>query len=124
MVNLGSIIIYIAVWLSIIVVSLMLYNCREKLTCQSVRNFFDLRKVWSGFLTFVHAVFFELSVSVATSQQSLGYFEELNGIDRFSMVCSVTFMALLTSYLFFGLYFFAFKAGDFVMVKRAKELER
>ena len=33
-------------------------------------------------------------------------------------------MALVISYLLFGLYFVAFKAGDLVIVKRAQNLER
>ena len=52
------------------------------------------------------------------------YFQVLNPIDRFSIICSVFFMALLTCYLLFGLFFIGFKANDLALVKRSNVQER
>ena len=65
--SLGSILIYVIVWAVIIVTSSVMSRLRSRLPCKAVKKFFQVEQVWSGFLTFVHGVFFELAVSAATS---------------------------------------------------------
>ena len=51
--GLGSISIYVVIWLLIIFSYAMLFKCRKKIPCKPVRRFYKAQKVWSSLLTFV-----------------------------------------------------------------------
>ena len=51
--GLGSISIYVVIWLLIIFSYAMLLKCRKKIPCKPVRRFYKAQKVWSSLLTFV-----------------------------------------------------------------------
>ena len=73
---------------------------------------------WASSLKFVHSTFFEVSICAAISLGVLQYWEKLIDEDLMSVGSTFFCLVFLFGYLFFGIYFFCYRAGVLVTKNR------
>jgi len=76
--GLGSIAIFAAIQLAIVLISLMLKSCGRKCPCSCCEKIFSGSAVWISSLTFIHATFFEIVVSASISMSMLLFVDHLS----------------------------------------------
>ena len=72
---------------------------------------------WAGSLGFIHNTFFEIMVSISTAMKIVAYWDELEEEDHISIYSQLGFIAILTAYLIYFLYFAIFKSGKLAQLR-------
>ena len=110
--GMGSIIIFAFVQIMFIILALFLKFagcCR--CCCGWCKRNFDLKKVSSDSLNFIHGTFFEVMVCVSVSMRMLKYEKYFETPDYVSVVLQFFFALILITYVIFVTYFTIFKTG-------------
>ena len=116
--SLGSISFFIILQIFYILLSLIASPCLHLCPLKWVKNQLSSSVTWDSSLTFVHSTFFEVSICAAISLGELQYWKILIREDKMSVGATFFCLAFLLSYLFLGIYFFCYRAGELVIKKR------
>ena len=100
--GLGSIAVFAAIQMGVILVALGLMTCKVNCPCKWAHNIFTRSAAWSTSLIFLNGTFFEILICVSISMSMLPYSNEyLGSSDRVSIGFALLFLALLVAYLGF-----------------------
>ena len=124
LVGLGSIGMFAALQLILVMLALMCMRCRHQLPTKWLRALLAGPAVWASSLAFIHGTFFEILVSLAVNEQMVQYYEYWTEADHVSIITAFFFAFLLLCYLVFVLFFVCCKTQNLALLNRVEVEER
>lgn len=79
--GMGSIIVFAALEILLLLVSLMVKPCLHRCPCKWVRENLSTAKIWDNSLTFIHGTFFSIMICSAVSKSMAEYYDEFETVD-------------------------------------------
>ena len=122
--SIGSIAIFAAIQLAVVLISLMLKICGLECPCKRGREIFSGSSVWTSSLTLIHGTFFEIVVATSISMSMVSFIEYFRTSDKISITCSLFFIAIIIAYIFFVVYLVCFKSRQLTEFHKAGAEER